>query len=380
MIRVITVLTNLLISLSAGAGVKATDLALDLSADLSGSAELSSEQLSHDLQFLAQVSRRAYAGPDLGVFLQRISRQPTGSQGFCDRLAAGFQNVRDAHLRVSLEFQSCGPASAKGQVGKNLAEQGSWVLSSEKASSGAYVDVLAIPTFWSRYDDQHWQGFLETVRELRRKGRPFILDLRGNWGGDDSMGFELARVFLSLGDFVNLPSPIASRNFIQTPEAFAVQANQMTWSILRLQKTGQPVPEFLRQRREEILSWMTRAENHQFPERYVEHLPDRSVDQREIFKEKIYVLIDRECISSCETTLQALESLPGRVLIGESTKGAVEFGEVGKVVLPHSRVVVSLSTMSVHFRDGRKIEKVGYKPDLQVPPGGNALDEALKLF
>jgi len=368
---------NLILLFSMGlaaAAPKAKDMVLDLGADLRGVERLSSNQLQEDLEFLKAAVQKGYAGPDLQRVLNALPTPPTNSQNFCDLLAGAFAPVRDAHLKASLEFKGCGRRTQAGRVGKNIAESG-WLLKSVE-HQGQQISVLAIPEFWPKYDAR-WNGFLAAVRSLRQQNRPFVIDLRGNSGGDDAMGFEMARILLGLPEHVNLPSPVVSRTFRQTPEAFALQSNHWAWSILRLKNLGRPVPEYMKQRREEILNWMERAENGEFPKNYIEHLPEVELDRRQVFSPPVFVLIDRGCASSCETTLQVLEQLPQRILVGENTMGAVEFGDMGRVVLPNSRVSVSLSTMNVEFRDGRRVEKVGYAPTLPVRAGGDALVAAL---
>jgi C-terminal processing protease CtpA/Prc len=98
------------------------------------------------------------------------------------------------------------------------------------------------------------------------------------------------------------------------------------------------------------------------------------------FGQKVYVLVDRDCAWACERTLEVLERLPGRVLVGENSAGAVEYGNPGKVRLPKSHIVVQLATMSRHFSDGRHPENTGYAPDVRVEQGRDALDTALRLI
>lgn len=369
----ISLIFNLVISISA-AGATADDMVLDLGASLTGRPALTAAELAQDIDFLKSALAKGYAGPEFGRRLDSITLHETSSQNFCDQLASTFERVLDAHLSASLEFRRCGTRMPDGQVGANIASDG-WRVERVRRA-GHEADVLAIPSFWPRFDER-WRGFLEAVKDLRAKGRPFIIDLRGNGGGDDSMGFEMARILLGLPDNVNLPSPVQSRRFRQTPEAFAILSNQWAYSILRARANGQTIPVYMTQRRDEILSWMERAKNGEFPAEYIEQLPIQPVDGREVFHPKVYVLVDRACASSCETTLQVLESLPGRVLVGENTFGAVEYGETGRVILPNSRVAVTLSTMNARFRDGRRIEKSGYAPNLRLVPGADALVHAL---
>ncbi|NJL24411.1 MAG: hypothetical protein HC902_04070, partial [Calothrix sp. SM1_5_4] len=105
--------------------------------------------------------------------------------------------------------------------------------------------------------------------------------------------------------------------------------------------------------------------------------PEVRPDPAKRFSAKLYVLIDRGCGSACEITLQLLEALPGRVLVGENSRGAVEYGDRGRLLLPHSRVHVALATAAVRYRDGRAVEGRGYAPDLRVAKGGDALAAAL---
>ncbi len=351
---------------------RAEDLLLSPEQSLNKPDKITAAEVQEDLELLTRALRKGYAGPDFTRDLRKITPQASTPLEFCTRLAKIFAGVRDAHLRASLDFRACGSAAAKGEVGDNVAPADTWVFKIVRGTG-----VLALPTFWPRADE-HWNGFLDQVKKLRAENRPFILDLRGNTGGDDSFGFELARVLFGAEGNVNLPTPQLSRTFFQTPEAFALQANALVLSALHLKASGQPISDNSEQRRQEILSWMNRAKKHQFPEHYTERVTAPSLDQDKIFQPAVYILIDRNCASSCENTLQVLERLHERILVGENTAGAVEYGEVGKLLLKNSKVGISLSTMRVRFRDGRKIEKTGYAPAIQVKAGDDALTAALQ--
>ena len=98
-------------------------------------------------------------------------------------------------------------------------------------------------------------------------------------------------------------------------------------------------------------------------------------------KKPVVILVDRDCGSSCELTVEALQGRPGILVVGQATAGAVHFREVGRVLLPHSHIVVNLGTKFVKYDDGRFIEKMGYKPDIELQNGQDALFEGLnRLF
>ena len=347
---------------------------LDLSTDMSGKPTLTAEELNQDLDVLRHAALKGYAGPDFRPWLDRVPVSGQSSQSFCTDLAGVFDRVRNAHLRANLEFRNCGARLTPGQVGANISANG-WV-NKKYFHQGAWVDVLAIPAFWSK-DDARWDGFLDQVRALRQNGRSFVIDMRGNVGGDDWMGFAMAAILLGAGEGDALPTPVATRRIRQTPEALAIGANYWGWHILRLRHLGKTVPVYMEQKRTEYISWIERAKNNQFPGEYLERLPRVDLDQTQFFRQKVVVIVDRLCASACETTLQVLETLPARVLVGENTMGAVQYGEVGRLVLPHSKVTVSLSTVTAHFRDGRRIERIGYAPAVRVAVGQDALVPAL---
>lgn len=352
------------------AGANPQDFVLALDADMKGRPRLSASEVREDLDFLKRAAVSGYIGPDLRAGLDSIPLRNTSSQDLCDELANQLSKIPNSHLGASLEFEICGEGRRPGRVGENIAND-RWLLGTTGAGARR-MNVLAIPLFWPRYD-QRWQGFLNVVRQLRRNNRPFILDLRGNRGGDEALGREMARILLGFPEEVDLPNPIESLTYRQSPEAFALLGNQWTWSILRLQNAGQPVPQYMFTRRQEVLSWMERAQAGEFADPITISLGQVEVDQARVFRQRVYVLIDRECASACESTLQLLEKLPGRLLVGENTLGSVEFGELGRVVLPNSRITVNLSTMAVKFRDDREVERSGYAPDLPVRSGQDAL-------
>lgn len=349
------------------------DLVIQPAQNLKPPVELSASQVQEDLEVLSLAVRDGYEGPDFLSRLSKITAHKTTPENLCNEIAAILAKVTNAHLRAYLEFKSCGRGFPTGRAGGNLAQGlDRWLV---KDVDG--VKVVAIPNFWPMFDHR-WSGLLDKVREIRQANEPFIIDLRGNPGGDDSMGFELARILLGADLNATLPTPVESREFRQTPAAFALQANAWMWNELKLRRDNLAVPAGIAQRRSEILDWMERAKKQEFPELYKEQLTPAPLDKSKIFAQAIYVLIDAGCASACETTIQVLESLPQRILVGQNTLGAVEYGEMGRVLMPNSKVSVTLTTMSVEFKDKRHPEKIGYAPDILVKAGGDALAEAIE--
>jgi C-terminal processing protease CtpA/Prc len=148
--------------------------------------------------------------------------------------------------------------------------------------------------------------------------------------------------------------------------------------VIEMLRSAQAPQEAL-SARARTLQWMDNAKSGKYPSLSDYEFPQPDLRYKDVFREPLYILIDRECASSCELLLQNLEALPHRILVGENTMGAVTYGEIGQVVLPESRMIVTLATTSTSFRDQRRPEKQGYAPDIAVAPGDDALAEALTL-
>lgn len=107
-------------------------------------------------------------------------------------------------------------------------------------------------------------------------------------------------------------------------------------------------------------------------------IPSVEPDLSRVFKGPIRILMDAECGSSCESTVEALELHPSVKTVGENTTGYVHFGNMGRMWLRRSNVIGAIPTQRYEFLDGRFVEKVGYAPDIPVSAGMDAMEIALK--
>ena len=174
-----------------------------------------------------------------------------------------------------------------------------------------------------------------------------------------------------------MPTPVTSFRYIQSTSAFAIWANDWLYQMDALKSQNRAVPSEYGTEYERVLSWFRRSKVQPYVSPDEEAMTNGQPDPQKVFRHRFFVLIDRQCASACETTLQALEGLPGRVLVGENTYGAVAYGQVGMVILPHSHVAVQLAMRATIYRDERNPEKVGYAPQIEVPPGQDALTAVL---
>ena len=75
-----------------------------------------------------------------------------------------------------------------------------------------------------------------------------------------------------------------------------------------------------------------------------------------------------------------LEGLNNAKRVGQHTYGAVHYGSVGSVILPYSSVALNMGIGFNKYKDGRFIEKMGIKPDIEVPTGKDALQVVYNLI
>lgn len=103
-------------------------------------------------------------------------------------------------------------------------------------------------------------------------------------------------------------------------------------------------------------------------------------DYNKSIKKPIYILIDAECASSCESTTDFFEYNTLVKTVGENTAGYVHFGNNGIVILINSGIMLQLAISYNNYVDGRFIEKTGITPKIKVPAGKNVLDFAWADF
>src|SRR5690606_13599872 len=101
----------------------------------------------------------------------------------------------DNHLTARLNKKSCFPNAHRknGSVGENFYKQKNdipWKTRLEKKHNKTAL-LISITRF-RESTSPVWNGFLDKVKEFLPKADFVVIDLRGNSGGDDTMGSELS--------------------------------------------------------------------------------------------------------------------------------------------------------------------------------------------
>lgn len=372
--------------------VFAQDILLSKQVPLSPVSEIKPESLKEDIDVLVNSLDKAYGGKDiltgnqyaeLIASLKKLkeSSKNLSSEEFCEQIAQSTEKVNDSHLTVHIGNKTCQRKWPIPSVGPNSgsgSENPTWSLA-KRHFNGHTISVLSIQKM-SPSASPDWNGFLEEVQKLVQAGNSFVIDMRSNPGGDSARGVQMAALLYGVNRVDEVPMPQKTIYRVRTPEAWSVVANVFWLEMQKLSSLGKPVPNYITGNYQEMVSYRDKALQGLVLPLQVDSFGSEKVNLSRAFQSPIYVLIDRNCGSSCELTLEALEKLPSVQTVGENTTGVVQFGNVGALYLPNSHLVIRMPTQGAVYADGRLVEKIGYSPKWKVPPGTDALDYTLVRF
>ena len=307
---------------------------------------------------------------------KRLKRLPNDRndswQSLCKSIAEIFNDLPDNHLQAYLD-NNCLDKSLlkkrKSDIGGNIAlnESNKAYVTSFKNHNGNKIGIIGIKRF-PAFDDLKWDGFETDIKKLKMTSK-IIIDLRGNSGGDDSRGIQLASYLkgedIIKGHFAKDYEGTNSQNYILILNKMIAKSNG---------DHNNPWQRYIEHYQEMLKNPPQEKYTSTFHESYL----NTRINEAS-YNKPIYVLADASCGSSGESTLQALRTLKNVKVVGQNTAGTTHFGNQGLLILPHSRMEISMSTKFIKFNDGKFIEKAGHSPDISVPDGTDALDFALTL-
>lgn len=357
-----------------------------------GGKVLTKEQLLYDKEQVLYSLENVYSGRKFlpnnehKILLEQI-RKIDGSltvQEFCERIAAAFDRVSDSHLGAAFGGKGCVKNSSNrdGSVGKNLYEGGNipWAVKIKKRS-GANALLISITNFHKR-SSPVWDGFLETVKSELPKANLVVIDMRGNGGGDDSIGYELSALLAG----PNLKTPYNEQWTSSNPESFQIFVNTFDYWGRKHKENKGSVPPYIAELKQKFISKRNRALKGEVVSIADNEALEAGSEERQDFnfeksiKRPIYLLVDADCASSCESTVDFFEFNPLARVVGENTAGYIHFGNNGNVFLKNSGIKLQMAVSYNSYYDGRFVEKVGITPSIKVSPGKDALDIAWKTY
>jgi C-terminal processing protease CtpA/Prc len=174
-----------------------------------------------------------------------------------------------------------------------------------------------------------------------REAKAIVIDLRGNRGGIDLVGFRVV-AGLAAGK-----AALGTYRVLLAPETLA---RRTRWKQLEGtgDRDGFSPPQTLD----------------------VDALPNA-------FAGKVAVIVDAGCVSTCEVVTAALRADVHATIIGETTGGSS--GAPVEVVLPASGSKLLIPTWDFTAADGKPIEGDGVVPDVEVVATPDALANGIDL-
>ena len=97
--------------------------------------------------------------------------------------------------------------------------------------------------------------------------------------------------------------------------------------------------------------------------------------------QKVVVLIDEDCGSSCEEFVKTIRQNPRVVTMGRNTFGALDASNVRDVPTPSKKLSINYATTYVHRRAGQEIDNIGIPPSIKlpIPKDQQAYDDEVKF-
>ncbi len=365
------------------------DLVISDQTDLNFARDLSAKQMAEDIDYLIFSLTRGYGGHDFAPndsFSQSISALKNISKSanmaeFHNQIDDSLFIIPDNHLAAYFlgnvgKKRRIQKQQSVGRVGPNNIRDPRKIWETRIDSIGQkrilYISITKFPDS----EDGIWTGFISSVSFLKKNADAIVLDLRGNTGGDDSMGMELATELYGRA----FEHPIKNQFRNQSPEALALSVTDIQVQIINMNKMKEQIPPYLRKKLEEFNEKYNLSLRGQLPLNYIRTGKGGGsrFDRITGFKKPIYILMDRECGSSCEFTIAAFEWNKYVKRVGENTNGTFHFSNAGMAILPHSKIKVVIPTQYSEYYDRRFIERIGIHPDIKVEGGEDAYEVVKK--
>ncbi len=225
--------------------------------------------------------------------------------------------------------------------------------------------LLTFPTFYNTYEGD--------IRQLLQKNRPvlerhpnWIVDVRRNNGGSDSSYGPLLP-WLMHGGYVNQNVEwLATADNLHAQESICSMAGgqasceQLTAPVVAALR-GTPSGTF-------ALAQGTQART------YVPVHPEKRAPQR------VAVLIDRMCGSSCEQFLLAVRQSAKVKLLGRPSSGELDVSNLRPHPLPSGQRAIFYATSRSLRAPDMPIDQIGVQPDILLPrpQDANAEDDEIR--
>lgn len=217
----------------------------------------------------------------------------------------------------------------------------------------AHSLLLRLPSFAGRYRDS-LRELLKQQRRALDSHRYWIIDVRGNGGGNDDVFYLLLPALMS-NDYARigaawLATPANIEALQQACARFAPGDAQcvhfMSEAVERMRSVASG-------------SYVSQEEGSAL--RYVEagRVPHRPA--------RVAVLMDRRCGSSCEEFLLTVRQSFSVKLVGTPSAGSLDYSNLQPHALPSGKRVLMYATSRSYRLPGLPVDAAGVQPDIYLP-------------
>ncbi|MGH1467501.1 MAG: S41 family peptidase [Bdellovibrionales bacterium] len=216
--KLLFILITALLITSCSSPVKYTDFAMPegFKAGDKSKENLTKDEVYFDKMMLLKALKRGYGGrfvvdkKILNSVKENIRRikGPIKTQEFCNLVGAELDKVPDYHLHIRYNGKKCTSiVRKKASVGQSLSVKRNklWIVEKMRRS-GKKVLYISIKKFPS-HTSPKWNGFLDKMKKVHPWSDTIIFDLRGNTGGDDTIGYEISKYLHKTDQGFDFPTP-----------------------------------------------------------------------------------------------------------------------------------------------------------------------------
>ena len=268
---------------------------------------------------------------------------------------------RNGHLYVDLSPQAQDAAGRKPE---------SQIAGSNRSPDPAFRELspktvlLTLPTFNYPMHDK-LEALLQQNREALVSHSNWIIDVRDNSGGSDDSYSPL------------LPWLMPDEKTIVGMEWLATPANIQGWREVcpRGNAECEQFASRITSRMEKATSgsWVSEEDQTGFFYERVDSVEPRRPD-------RVAVLIDRPCASSCEQFVLAVRQSFAVKLIGRHTAGCLDYSNLVRHTLPSGNLILLYATSRTLRIPDQPVDVAGISPDIYLPLGKEpaAKDDEIK--
>lgn len=87
--------------------------------------------------------------------------------------------------------------------------------------------------------------------------------------------------------------------------------------------------------------------------------------------QKVVILSDEECGSSCEMFILTARQNPNVLVMGRNTYGALDASNIRTIKTPSQQFTLYYATTFIHRRTGQQIDDIGIAPNIRLPKPQN---------